>query len=53
MPEEAPCVGVLSPYAFISSPFDFQDWQLEIRGEGVTFVSFGLSQVVSLPRCSF
>jgi hypothetical protein len=39
-PHTPPVVGVLSPYAFSSTPFDFQDWSLEIRAEGVTAVSF-------------
>lgn len=30
-----------------STPFDFQDWTLEIRPDGVTFASFGLSQVTT------
>ena len=53
VPQEAPCVGVLTPYAFVSTPFDFQDWTLEVRADGVTFASFGQSQVVSLPREQF
>lgn len=40
-PQTAPVVGVLTPYAFSSTPFDFQDWTLEINAEGVTAVSFG------------
>jgi hypothetical protein len=44
---------VLTPYAFVSTPFDFQDWTLEVRADGVTFASFGQSQVVSLPREQF
>jgi hypothetical protein len=43
-------VCVLSPAAFISTPFDFQDWALEIRPDGVTFASFGLSPVITLLR---
>ena len=50
---EPPCVGVLSPAAFISTPFDFQDWALEIHSDGVTFASFGLSQVITLLRDQF
>ena len=42
------CVGVLTPAAFASTPFDFQDWALEIRPDGVTFALFGLSQVFTL-----
>lgn len=53
VPQEAPCVGVLTPYAFVSTPFDFQDWTLEVRADGVTFASFGQSQVVSLLREKF
>ena len=52
-PLEPPCVGVLSPAAFASTPFDFQDWALEIRPDGVTFASFGLSQVITLLRDQF
>lgn len=40
-PQAAPVVGVLTPYAFSSTPFDFQDWSLEISAAGVTAVSFG------------
>ena len=39
-PHTPPVVGVLTPYAFSSTPFDFQDWTLEISAEGVTAVSF-------------
>ena len=46
-------MGVLTPYAFVSMPFDFQDWTLEVRPDGVAFASFGQSQVVSLPREQF
>jgi hypothetical protein len=35
------------------SPFSFQDWALEIRPDGVTFASFGLSQVITLLRDQF
>jgi len=52
-PMEPPCVGVLIPAAFASTPFDFQDWALEIRPDGVTFASFGLSQVITLLREQF
>jgi hypothetical protein len=52
-PRELPCVGVLTPSAFASTPFDFQDWALKIRPDGVTFASFGLSQVVTLLREEF
>ena len=47
------CVGVLTPAAFASTPFDFHDWALEIRPDGVTFASFGLSQVFTLLREQF
>ena len=33
-----------------STLLDFQDWTLEIRPDGVTFASFGLSQVTTLVR---
>lgn len=52
-PSEPPCVGVLTPEAFSSTPFDFQDWALEIHPERVTFASFGLSKVVTLLREQF
>jgi len=36
------------------SLFDVQDWALEIRPEGVTFASFGLSQeLITLLRDQF
>ena len=53
VPREAASVGVMTPYAFASTPFDFQDWNLEVRADGVTFASFGQSQVVSLAREQF
>jgi len=34
------CVSVHTPAAFASTPFDFQDWALEIRPDGVTLASF-------------
>ena len=40
-PQTPAVVGVLTPYAFSSTPFDLQDWTLEISAEGVTAVSFG------------
>jgi hypothetical protein len=52
-PLDPPSVGVLTPAAFASTPFDFQDWALEIRPEGVTLASFGLSQVLTLLREQF
>ena len=52
-PLEPPCVGILTPTAFASTPFDFQDWALEIRPDGVTFASFGLSQMFTLLREQF
>ena len=52
-PFEPPCVGILTPGAFASTPFDFQDWALEIRPDGVTFASFGLSQLITLSREQF
>lgn len=50
---ESPCVGVLTPAVFTSTPFDLQDWALEIRPDGVTFASFGLRQVITLLREQF
>ena len=52
-PLEPPCVGILTPGAFASTPFDFQDWALEIRADGVTFASFGMSQLITLSRDQF
>jgi hypothetical protein len=40
LPEGAPNVGVLTPYAFRSTPYDVSDWTLEITAEAVTAVSF-------------
>jgi hypothetical protein len=40
-PESPPVVGMVTPYAFSSTPFDRHDWTLEISAEGVTAVSFG------------
>ena len=33
--------------------FRLPDWTLEVRADGVTFASFGQSQVVFLPREQF
>jgi hypothetical protein len=52
-PETPPVVGVLTPYAFRSTPFDFQDWTLEITPEGVTAVSFGGGLTAQFPREQF
>jgi hypothetical protein len=46
-------VGVLTPDAFTSTPFDFQDWSLEITAEGVTAVSFGGGLTGAFPRERF
>lgn len=35
-----PVVGVLTPYAFCSAPFDLQDWSLEINSQGVIGICF-------------
>ena len=48
-----PVVGVLTPYAFSSTPFDFQDWTLEITAEGVMAVSFGGGLSAEFPRERF
>ena len=40
LPEGAPNVGVLTPYAFSSTPYDFSDWTMEITAAAVTAVSF-------------
>lgn len=52
-PETPPVVGVLTPYAFSSTPFDFLDWTLEITPEGVTAVSFGGGLTAHFPREQF
>lgn len=49
-PESPPVVGVMTPYAFSSTPFDLHDWTLEISGEGVTAVSFGNALTAHYPR---
>lgn len=36
-----PVVGVMTPFAFRSTPMDLQDWTLEITAEGVSAVCFG------------
>ena len=40
-PHTPPVVGVMTPYAFSSTPMDLQDWTLEISADGVTAVCFG------------
>ena len=40
-PHTPPVVGVMTPYAFSSTPMDLQDWTLEITAGGVTAVCFG------------
>jgi hypothetical protein len=52
-PQTPPVVGVFTPYAFPSTPFDFQDWSLEITAEGVTAVSFGGGLTGEFPRERF
>jgi hypothetical protein len=52
-PQTPPVVGVLTPYAFTSTPFDLQDWSLEITAEGVTAVSFGGGLTGEFPRERF
>ena len=52
-PETPPVVGVLTPYAFTSTPFDFQDWSLEITAEGVTAVCFGSGLTAQFSREQF
>ena len=49
-PQTPPVVGVLTPYAFSSTPFDFQDWSLEITAEGVTAVSLIPIRTTSVPQ---
>jgi hypothetical protein len=38
--EPAPVVGVLTANAFSNTPFDLQDWSLEINADGVIGISF-------------
>lgn len=52
-PETPPVVGVLTPYAFASTPFDFQDWSLEITAEGMTAVCFGSGLTAFFSREQF
>lgn len=52
-PLTPPVVGVLTPYAFSSTPFDFQDWTLEISAAGVTAVSFAGGLKGTFPRERF
>ena len=52
-PLTPPAVGVLTPYAFSSTPFDFQDWTLEISAEGVTAMSFSVGLQGTYARDQF
>ena len=52
-PETQPVVGVMTPFAFSSTPFDFQDWSLEITAEGVTAVCFGGGLTAQFTRAQF
>lgn len=52
-PESHPVVGVMTPYAFSSTPFDLHDWTLEISAEGVTAVCFGSGLTAHYPREQF
>lgn len=52
-PETPPVVGVLTPYAFTSTPFDFQEWNLEINAEGMTAVCFGSGLTALFSREQF
>ena len=52
-PETQPVVGVMTPFAFSSTPFDFQDWTLEITAEGVTAVCFGGGLTAQFTRAQF
>jgi hypothetical protein len=44
---------VMTPFAFSSTPFDFQDWTLEITAEGVTAVCFGGGLTAQFTRAQF
>jgi hypothetical protein len=52
-PQTQPVVGVMTPFAFSSTPFDFQDWTLEITAEGVTAVCFGGELTAQFTRAQF
>jgi hypothetical protein len=52
-PETQPVVGVMTPFAFSSTPFDFQDWTLEVTAEGVTAVCFGGGLTAQFTRAQF
>jgi hypothetical protein len=52
-PETPPVVGVLTPYAFSSTPFDLQDWSLEISAEGVIAISFAEGLTAQFTREQF
>ena len=52
-PQTQPVVGVMTPFAFSSTPFDFQDWTLEITAEGVTAVCFGGGLTAQFTRAQF
>lgn len=52
-PETPPVVGVMTPYAFRSTPFDFHDWTLEITAEQVTAVCFGSGLTAQFTREQF
>ena len=52
-PETAPVVGVLTPHAFSSTPFDLLDWSLEISADGVIGICFagGLTAQFTREQC--
>ena len=52
-PETPPVVGVLTPYAFSGTPFDLQDWSLEISAEGVIAISFAEGLTAQFTREQF
>jgi RES domain len=52
-PETQPVVGVMTPFAFSTTPFDFQDWTLEITAEDVTAVCFGGGLTAQFTRAQF
>ena len=52
-PETAPVVGVLTPYAFSSTPFDLQDWSLEISVDGVIGICFAGGLTAQFTREQF
>lgn len=51
--ETPPVLGALTPYAFSSTPFDVQDWTLEITSDGVTAICFSAALAAQFTREQF